>query len=82
MNNHNRPTLVLWTSLNCFLLALALPRHGARWSRASQGRGTPGCTCFGFSQPLVPGLKHCLCPAEDDACHSILLTGGAVWDPW
>lgn len=78
MNNPNRPTLVLWTSLKCLLIAPTLSKHGAWWGKAPrrrrpQGRGNPGCASFGFSQPILPGGKHCRCPAEDGAHSSILL---------
>lgn len=41
----------------------------------SQGRGHPGCASFGLSQPIIPGLRRCLCPAENGAHCSILLRG-------
>lgn len=75
----HRPTLVLWTSLNCFLIALVQPKLGVGWSSAPRrwhpGKGNSRLHLLWALPARGACLKHCLCPAEDGAHRSILLCG-------
>lgn len=90
MNSSDRPTLVLWTSLNCLLTALALPKHGGPVERGLPEGGVPregwhfslrtplgrkSKLSFGLTRPITPGLRHCLCLVKNGAHCLILLVG-------
>lgn len=49
MDNSDRPTLVLWTSFNCLLIALALAKHGG-FVEVPEG----GADREGASQAVLP----------------------------